>query len=184
MAMQGETQRADALRNRARILEVAVAALTDDPHASLNTIAKTAGVGAGTLYRHFPTREDLLLAVYKEEIDALSDAVDRSLRERDPLDAFREWSLRLAALVRTKHGLGEALATPSAQAIIDSTYGPVTSAIGTLLDAACTRGEVREDIDPSDVLLLLSALWRVPDGDAGLRQADRLLDLVIDSLRR
>jgi len=176
-------QRADAQRNRAHLLDVARDALAADPDASLNAIAKRAGVGAGTLYRHFPTREDLLLNVYRHEIESLSDAVARSLEQQDPLDAFRDWSRRLAALVRTKHGLGDALSSPSAQAIIDETYGPVTAAIGQLLNAAAARGEARPGLDPSDVLLLLSGLWRVPSGTAGLEQADRLLELVVDSLR-
>jgi AcrR family transcriptional regulator len=181
--MPDPATRADAQRNRARILEVAAEAFTADPDVSLNAIAKRAGIGAGTLYRHFPNREVLLLTVYQEEIDALSGAVDRSLAEREPLDAFRDWSRRLAALVRTKHGLGEALATPAAQAIIDATYDPVTSAIGRLLEAAAARGDIRPGADPGDVLLLLSALWRVPSGEAGLVQADRILELIVESLR-
>jgi AcrR family transcriptional regulator len=176
-------ERADAQRNRARLLDVARDAFTDDPDASLNTIAKRAGVGAGTLYRHFPTREDLLLGVYQHEIESLAEAVSRSLEHQDPLDAFRDWARHLAALVRTKHGLGDALSTPSAQAVIDQTFGPVTSAIGQLLDAAAARSEVRPGLDPSDVLLLLVGLWRVPPGPMGLEQADRLLEFVIASLR-
>jgi AcrR family transcriptional regulator len=178
-----DTARADARRNRERLLAVAAEAFTEDPDAALNAIAKRAGVGAGTLYRHFPTREDLLLAVYAEEIDALSDAVARTLDEHEPLDAFRGWARRLAALVRTKHGLGEALATPAAQAVIDRTYEPVTSAIGQLLDAAAARGDIRASADPSDVLLLLSALWRTPAGAAGAVQQERILELIIASLR-
>jgi AcrR family transcriptional regulator len=178
-----DARRADAQRNRARILEVAAAAFLRDPETSLNAIAKSAGVGAGTLYRHFPTREDLLLAVYKEDIDGLEASVRRTLDEQAPLDAFRDWARRLAASVRVKHGLGEALSTPTAQALIDSTYGPVTSAIRQLLDAAAAHGDARPGIDASDVLLLLSALWRVPRTEAGLEQADRILELVIDGLR-
>jgi AcrR family transcriptional regulator len=177
-----EVARADAQRNRARILEVASAAFAADPEASLNSVAKQAGVGAGTLYRHFPTREDLILAVYAEEIDALADGVARSLTERAPLDAFRIWARRLAAQARVKHGLGDALATPTAQAVIDATYAPVTSAIEQLLGAAEARGDIGPGWDPSDVLLLLSALWRVPAGEAGLAQADRMLEMIIASL--
>src|SRR4051812_47236171 len=99
-----DATRADALRNRARVLEVASAAFAADPEASLNSIAKLAGVGAGTLYRHFPTREDLVLAVYAEEVDALMSAVPGSLEEHRPLDAFRIWARRLAAQARVKHG--------------------------------------------------------------------------------
>ncbi|WP_255447315.1 TetR/AcrR family transcriptional regulator [Schumannella soli] len=165
------------------MLDVASAAFAADPETSLNAIAKSAGVGAGTLYRHFPTREDLLLAVYKDEIEGLEASVSRTLEQQEPLDAFRVWARHLAASVRVKHGLGEALSTPTAQALTDSTYGPVTSAIGQLLDAAAERGAARPGIDPSDVLLMLSALWRVPPTDSGLAQADRVLELIIDSVR-
>lgn len=174
-------RRADAQRNRSVILDVAYAAFADDPGASLNAIAKQAGVGPGTLYRHFPTREALLLAVYQQEIEALGAAVGRFLEDQPPLEAFRSWARKLAELVRIKHGLGEALASPSAQAVIDSTYGPVTAAIAGLLEAGQASGDIRAGVDPGDVLLLLSALWRVPAGDAGLVQADRILDMVVDS---
>jgi AcrR family transcriptional regulator len=176
-----DARRADAQRNRAHILDTAYAAFANDPAVSLNTIAKLAGVGPGTLYRHFPSREDLLLALYAHEIDSLAASVDETLERLPPLDAFRFWARRLAEYVRLKHGLGDALTTPSAQAVIDATYAPVTSAIAQLLAAAEAHGDVRAGIDPSDVLLLLSALWRVPEGPAGLEQADRILELVIDS---
>jgi AcrR family transcriptional regulator len=174
--------RADAARNRARILDAAYAAFSDDADASMNAVAKRAGVGAGTLYRNFPTREDLLLAVYAAEIDALVGSVDALLAEHAPLDGFRIWVRRLAEQTRMKHGLGEALASPAAQAVIDATYAPVTAAIGRFLGAAADRGDIRTGADPYDVLLLISALWRVPPGEAGLVQADRLLELVIGSL--
>ena len=180
--LMAEVQRADAQRNRARILEVAYSAFATDPGVSLNAIAKLAGVGPGTLYRHYPTREALLLAVYREEIDSLSGLAERLLVKQPPLVAFRCWARKLAELTRLKHGLGEALASPSAQAVIDASYGPVTTAIRQLLNAAETSGDIRAGVDPADVLLLLSALWRVPQGDGGLTQADRILDMIVDSL--
>jgi len=177
-----DVQRADAQRNRARILEVAFSAFAEDPQVSLNAIAKLAGVGPGTLYRHFPTREALLLAVYQEEIDSLGALVDRLLDQESPLEAFRTWARKLAELVRVKHGLGEALEGPTAKAVIDATYEPVTGAIRRLLNAAQAAGDIRGDVDAGDVLLLLSALWRVPPGQGGLTQADRILDMIVDSL--
>lgn len=177
-----DVQRADAQRNRARILEVAFSAFAEDPQVSLNAIAKLAGVGPGTLYRHFPTREALLLAVYQEEIDSLGALVDRLLDQESPLEAFRTWARKLAELVRVKHGLGEALESPTAKAVIDATYEPVTGAIRRLLNAAQAAGDIRGDVDAGDVLLLLSALWRVPPGQGGLTQADRILDMIVDSL--
>lgn len=179
---RADATRADAQRNRARILDVAATAFRENPDVSLNQIGKLAGVGAGTLYRHFPTREALLLAVYAAEIDGLEGAVDELLAKEPPLDAFRSWSRQLAELVRIKHGLGEALASPSAQEVIDATYAPVTNAIGRLLDAAVADGDIGPGADPGDILLLLSALWRVPAGPDGLAQADRLLEMVVASL--
>jgi AcrR family transcriptional regulator len=177
-----EVRRADAQRNRARILGVALSAFATDPQVSLNAIAKLAGVGPGTLYRHFPTREALLLAVYEEEIESLGASVPRLLDQDAPLEAFRAWARKLAELVRIKHGLGEALESPSARAVINATYEPVTDAIRRLLDAAEATGDIRSGVDAGDVLLLLSALWRVPPGKDGRKQADRLLDLIVDAL--
>src|SRR3984885_13053384 len=96
--------RADARANRDRILDVARDAFAADPAASLNSIAKAAGVGAGTLYRHFPSREALVLGIYRKEIDALVALAPMLLTEHAPLQAFRMWCDRLAELGRMKHG--------------------------------------------------------------------------------
>jgi AcrR family transcriptional regulator len=175
--------RADALLNRERILAVAYPAFADDPRVSLNTIAKLAGVGAGTLYRHFPAREDLILAVYRQEVQSLVAAVHDIVTEYPPVQALRVWFLKLADLVRVKHGLGEALQTAAAQDVVNATYDPITEAVGVLL-AACERsGDVRPGLDPADVLLMMGFLWRVGPGDTGERQAQRVLDLAIHGLR-
>jgi AcrR family transcriptional regulator len=177
------SQRSDALKNREAILQVAHDALAESPDASLNSIAKRAGVGAGTLYRHFPTREALILAVYRHDIDRLVASVPDVLAAHAPLDALRHWFLTLAAYVRVKHGLGDALNTAPAQAVVSETSVVVTAAVGQLL-AACERaGEVRPGLDPADVILLISCLWRTPAGPAGTTQAARLLDLAIDGFR-
>jgi AcrR family transcriptional regulator len=175
--------RADAVLNRERILTVAYAAFADDTRVSLNAIAKLAGVGAGTLYRHFPTREDLILAVYRQEIQALVEAVHDILDQYPPLEALRVWFLRLAGFVRVKHGLGEALQTAAAQDVVKQTEAPVTEAIGVLLQACENVGDVRPGLEPADVLLLMGFLWRVAPGDAGEQQARRVLDLAIRGLQ-
>lgn len=175
--------RADAQLNRERILAVAYPAFAEDPKVSLNTIAKLAGVGPATLYRHFPAREDLILAVYQQEIQWLVDVVPVLLAEVPPLDALRRWFLRLAGLVRVKHGLGDALQTAAVQSAVDETYAPVTEAIKILIEACEKAGEVRPGLDPADVLLLMGFLWRVVPGDAGDQQARRVLDLAIRGLR-
>jgi AcrR family transcriptional regulator len=171
--------RSDAQRNRARILTVAREVLAADPNASLNAIAKAAGVGAGTLYRHFPTREDLLLTLYREEIAALCASVDDLLDRLGPVEALRAWFLELAGLLKIKHGLGDALDSAAARAVVDETTTSVMAAIRRLLDAGAEAGVLRDGLDPSDVVLLMSCVWRAGD-DA---QAHRLLDTVIGALR-
>ncbi|MFZ4896533.1 TetR/AcrR family transcriptional regulator [Plantibacter sp. Mn2098] len=180
---RNEPVRADALRNREHILRVAHDAFAEDGATSLNVIAKRAGVGAGTLYRHFPTREDLILAVYQHDVQRLVDQVGDVLAEHAPLDAFRVWFEKLADYVRLKHGLGEALHTVAAQNIINDTYAPVTAAVGMLLDACVKDGSVRPGLDPADVLLLMGFLWRVGTDDTGRAQAARVMELSIDGFR-
>lgn len=171
--------RADARLNRARILSVAFRAFADDPDVSLNTIGKLAGVGAGTLYRHFPTREDLILAVHRQELQSIVDSVHDLVAEYPPLDALRVWLLRLADFARVKHGLGEAL-----QAAVDEdATTPITEAVAVLLGAGERAGEVRPGLDAADVLLLMGFLWRRAAGDAGDEQPRRVLDLAISGLR-
>ena len=176
-------QRSDALKNREGILQAAHAVLAEAPDASLNSIAKRAGIGAGTLYRHFPTRDALILAVYQHDVDRLVASVLDVLAAHRPLDALRDWFTTLAAYVRIKHGLGEALNSAAAQEVVSATWLPVTAAVGQLLDACERAGEVRPGIDPTDVIMLLSCLWRTRDSPEGIAQADRLMELAIDGFR-
>lgn len=175
--------RADALRNREHILQVAHEAFAESGTTSLNVIAKRAGVGAGTLYRHFPTREDLILAVYRRDVQRLVDSVPDVLASHAPLDAFRVWFHTLADYVRVKHGLGEALHTAAVQDAVNQTYAPVTAAVGVLLRACEEDGSMRGGLDPADVLLLMGFLWRVGPGQDGRQQARRIMELVIEGLR-
>jgi AcrR family transcriptional regulator len=175
--------RADAQKNRDRILEVAHAALSEDPGASMNVIAKRAGVGAGTLYRHFPTREALILAVYRNEIQRLVDEVPAVLAEHAPLDAFRIWFERLAVYLRVKHGLGDALTSEEARKLIEETFAPVTAAVAQLLEACAEDGSMRPGLNAGDVLQLMGFLWRVTPGEDQVDQAARIMELVIQGLR-
>ena len=176
-------QRSDALKNREVILQVAHEALAESPDASLNSIAKRAGVGPGTLYRHFPTREALILDVYRHDVGRLVDSVSAVLAAQPPLDALRQWFTTLAAYVRIKHGLGEALHSAAAEEVVSATWPPVTAAVSRLLEACELAGEVRPGIDPVDVIMLMSCLWRTPDGPDGTAQTDRLLELAIHGFR-
>ena len=177
------TQRTAAARNRVAILEVAHDLLAESATVSMNEIAKRAGVGAGTLYRHFPTREDLILAVYRHDVQKLVDSVDEVLAAHPPLEAFTTWFETLAAYIRVKHGLGEALHHAAIQNAIDETYAPVVAAVTTLLDACVADGSVRPGLDPADVLLLMGYLWRVGPGRDGLAQGRRLTGIVLDGIR-
>jgi AcrR family transcriptional regulator len=177
------TLRADAAKNRDHILAVAHDAFAESGETSLNTIAKRAGVGAGTLYRHFPTREALILAVYEHDVQRLVDSVPDVLRRRAPLDALRAWFETLADYIRVKHGLGEAMHTAAVQDAINATYAPVIEAVTTLLAACVDDGSIRPGLDPDDVLLLMGFMWRTEHSPAGKRRARRVMDLAIDGLR-
>lgn len=173
--------RSDARENRARILEVARRAFAESADTSLNRIAQLANVGPGTLYRHYPTREALVLAVYQLDIEKLVDSVGAQLAEKPPLEALRNWITELVASMRVKHGLGDALSPSARQSVTEQSYDPVIAAISQILDAGKDDGSIRADADPADVLLLTGALWRAPEGEEDRSQ--RMLGLVIDGLR-
>lgn len=179
-----ETQRKAAERNHAAILEVAHDLLASSPTASMNEIAKRAGVGAGTLYRHFPTREDLILAVYRHDMQKLSDSVDELLMRQSPLDAFLTWFETLAAYIRIKHGLDQALHSAAIRSAIDESYAPVAGAVARLLDACVADGSVRPGLAADDVLLLMGFLWRLPPGDDGREQGRRVTQIVFNGILR
>ena len=179
-----ETQRKAAERNHAAILEVAHDLLASSPTASMNEIAKRAGVGAGTLYRHFPTREELILAVYRHDMQKLADSVDELLKTHSPLDAFVTWFETLAAYIRIKHGLDQALHSAAIRSAIDESYAPVAAAVARLLDACVADGSVRPGLAADDVLLLMGFLWRLPPGDDGREQGRRIMQIVFNGILR
>jgi len=179
-----ETQRRAAERNHAAILEVAHDLLASSPTASMNEIAKRAGVGAGTLYRHFPTREELILAVYRHDMQKLADSVDELLKTHSPLDAFVTWFETLAAYIRIKHGLDQALHSAAIRSAIDESYAPVAAAVARLLDACVADGSVRPGLAADDVLLLMGFLWRLPPGDDGREQGSRVMQIVFNGILR
>jgi AcrR family transcriptional regulator len=173
--------RADARENRERILDVARRAFEESGETSLNRIAQLANVGPGTLYRHFPNRETLMLAVYRRDVDRLIAAVPDLLAERLPLEALRIWITELVGYMRLKHGLGDALSPGARQSVTEATYEPVIAAITQMLDAGKRDGSIRTDADAADLLLLTAALWRAPAGEDD--RAPRMLGLILDGLR-
>ena len=169
--MAGATprRRSDAAQNREAILAVALAALTEPGEVSLNAIAKRAGVANATLYRHFPTRESLVLEVYRHEVRQLVSTADQLLAEREPGDALREWVARLAQYAMTKHGLAQAIraAASPGSALFEETYSPIVAALGRVLAAAEQAGVVRSGLDPNDVILALAGLWEIDPQPTG-----------------
>ncbi|GAA4162648.1 purine salvage operon transcriptional regulator XdhR [Gryllotalpicola daejeonensis] len=179
-------KRADAQANYERILSVALEALTADPEASLNSIAKTAGVGAGTLYRHFPTRDHLVVAAYRHEVQELVDAAYSPwIAKLEPVAALRTWFDRMAQYGMTKAGLMSALdaATKSVPFERAEIHELLTGAIGHLLERGQQSGVLRADLSAEDVLLAVGFLWRLDPASDWRPQAARLLDLVVDGLR-
>jgi AcrR family transcriptional regulator len=178
--------RADAQRNRDRLLDVAVRAFSQDgPDVTLDVIAKTAGVGIGTLYRHFPTREALIEATYRNELARLCDAVADLLETMPPDEATRTWMDRFVDYMTTKRGMADAL-----RAVIASGGDPyaqsrdrLIAAITSLLDAAAAAGTVRSDVEPGDVLATLGGVSLAAGEPAQRDQARRLLNLLMDGLR-
>ena len=185
MAANARRPRWDGAQNREAILAAALAALTESGEVSLNEIAKRAGVANATLYRHFPSRESLVLEVYRHEVGQVVSAADRLLAEREPGDALREWVARLAQYAITKHGLAEAMraAASRGSALFEETYAPIVGALGRLLAAAEQAGHVRAGLDPDDVILALAGLWEIDPGTDWKATASRLYDLVLNGLR-
>jgi AcrR family transcriptional regulator len=182
----GRALRADARRNRERLLGVAVRAFSQDgPDVTLDAIAKEAGVGIGTLYRHFPTREALIEAAYRNELARLCDAVPGLLQVMPPDQATRAWMDRYIDYMATKRGMADAL-----RAVIASGGSPyaqsrdrLTGAITALLDAGAAAGTLRRDVQPVDVFASLTGVALTTGEPAKREQAGRLLDLLMDGLR-
>ncbi|MFE0100403.1 TetR/AcrR family transcriptional regulator [Streptomyces sp. NPDC059009] len=177
--------RSDAQRNRERILEVALAELTRSADAPLSAIAKKAGVGQGTIYRHFPNREALVLEVYRYEVHQVSETAEQLLRTRPPDQALREWMDRLTQYAMAKAGLLGALrnVTSAHGTLKGLGHGPLTAAVTLLLDANEKAGTIRPGVSADDFMLAIAGLWQIdPQGDWEAR-AGRLMDLVIDGLR-
>jgi AcrR family transcriptional regulator len=178
------TQREAAAKNRVAIIDAARELFVKNPLVPLNDVAKKAGVGAGTLYRHFPTREDLILAAYQSDIDRLSDSVDEVLARNDSAkDAFIEWFDTLAAHIKIKHGLGDALHGAAAQSVVASAWGPTSEAVGKLMQACIDEGTIAVGHDPADIIMLMNFLWRVAPDEAGAAQGRRLISTVFNGLK-
>jgi AcrR family transcriptional regulator len=178
-------RRADTRRNHERILAAAFEALTTSGEVSFNAIAKRAEVGVGTVYRHFPTPEALVLAVYRREVQHIVEIVPTLLETYTPEQAFRLWTGHLARYMMTKRGLAEALrtATTSQEELFANAYKAMVSAVSTLLEANIRGGSVRAGLDPETVLRALSGLLHLNPGGDWQSQTERLTDLLWKGMR-
>jgi AcrR family transcriptional regulator len=177
--------RADAQRNIDSLLEAAKAAFaTSGVDAPAKEIADLAGVGVGTLYRHFPQRSDLVKAVFQHEVDACADAASALAAAHEPGEALAQWLHRYTGFLATKRGLAPALHSG------DPAYGALPGyfgqrlgpALGSLLEAAAAAGEIRDDIVPKDLLHAVANLC-LPAADEGVDYSQRMVALLIDGLR-
>ena len=178
--------RTDALRNRDRILEVAKGAFTrQGADASLDAIAKQAGVGAGTLYRHFPTRDALIEGVYRNEVEKLAAAAGRFAETMSPIEALRAWMLLLVDYIAAKHIIAPALNSmiggPSR--LYEGSRSLIQGAIDELVKRAKRSGDLRRDLDAFDLLRALIGVSHVGSGADWQQSARRLVDILIAGSR-
>ncbi|NJP89152.1 TetR/AcrR family transcriptional regulator [Nonomuraea sp. FMUSA5-5] len=175
-------RRADAADNRERILEAARAVVATADEVRLNEIAKRAGVGQGTLYRHFPTREHLLAEVYRQDVDELVATAPHLLAEHDPVTALTRWLDRLVEYARIKHGVFAAVEAGVRKDLSAHSLGPIGDALTTLLDAGRAAGTVRPDVDARDLILLVGYLTRLEQDEWDTR-ARHLIRIILEGVR-
>jgi AcrR family transcriptional regulator len=178
--------RADGERNRARLVEAAKHAIAERGAAvSLERIARDAGVSIATLYRHFPTRDALVEAVYRQETDALVEAATRLAAQRDPVSALREWLLLFVDFLATKQGMSEVLGTliGGPEPMYDESSVRLGSAINALMERATETGALRDDVEPLDLLRAIGGVANVNPTEQWRRSATRMVDLLLTGLR-
>ncbi|GGP55635.1 TetR/AcrR family transcriptional regulator [Streptomyces melanogenes] len=186
MTTKPSVLRADARRNRERILEAAVRAFSEKgPDVAIDTIAKAAGVGSATLYRHFPTREALVEAAYRNELARVYDSATTLLAAHAPDRAIRLWMDAFIDYLAAKQGMADALraAVASGADPFAETLDKLGTALTTLLRAGADAGLLRPDIDPFDVGFSLAGVALITSAPDQRERAGRLLDLLLDGLR-
>jgi AcrR family transcriptional regulator len=179
--------RSDSLRNREKLLAAARAVFSaGGPDASLEAVARTAGVGIGTLYRHFPTREALFGAVYRHEVDQLVELAGALAADPQPVDALRRWLHANVGMVATKKGMLTALApaTDGAQALYADSAERLVRSVGALMARAVAAGEIRDDITPEDLMRAVIGMCYTREQPGWQEIVVRLVDVFVDGLRR
>ena len=178
--------RADAQRNRDRVLEVAREAFTRlGADASLDDVAKQAGVGAGTLYRHFPTRDELLKAVYRSEVEKLASAEQKFAETMPPMEALRAWMLLFVDYIAKKKIIAPALnnLVGGPTKVFEASHDQLWEAIRALVKRAIKSGDIRKDLDPVDLLRALIGVANVATSPDWQQSARRLVDILITGSR-
>ena len=178
--------RSDAQRNRERILEIAKGAFTrHGADASLDEIAKQAGVGAGTLYRHFPTRDALIEAVYRGEVEKLAAAGRSFSAALPPIEALRSWMLLLVDYIAAKHIIAPALNSVGGgiSRLYEDSRSLIEGAMDELVKRAKKSGDLRRDLDASDLLRAVIGVSYVGSGHDWQQSARRLVDILIAGSR-
>jgi AcrR family transcriptional regulator len=178
--------RADAERNRERLLEVAKAAFAEvGADVSLDEIARRAGLGIGTLYRRFPTRDAIVEAVYRREVEQLADAAARLIARLPPGEALREWMRLFVDYVAAKKVIAPALnlIVGGASELYASTRTRITEAMSLLVERARASGDIRADADPADLLRALAGFTHFNTAPGWEASARRLIDILMDGLR-
>jgi AcrR family transcriptional regulator len=183
-AREDKATRADARRNRELLLSAALELFAaQGAGVSLKDVAREAGVGVGTVYRHFPTRDALIEAAYRAEVEQLCD-IDDLLRHR-PDTALGDWMDRFVDYAVTKRGMGAALRSIAASdsGFYDEMRRQVIDAITSLLEAGKAAGTIRHDVDAESVVHATGAIWLIPDEPGWEDQARKVLALIMDGLR-
>lgn len=175
--------RSDARQNRARIIAAARGLVTTREDLTLREVARQAGVGQGTLYRHFPTREALLSEVYRSEVDDLVSAAPELLAAHAPLEALRLWFERIRQYAEVKRDVFAAVETQTGDELAGHSLGPIGEAVSLLLTAGQREGAIRGDVDAREVVVLISFLTRLDPAEYQQR-AGHMLTIVLDGLRR
>lgn len=178
--------RADARRNREKLVEIAAQAFAEKGvETSLEDIARRAGVGIGTLYRHFPTREHLVEVVYRRELEILALAARDLLETHAPDAALEKWMRLFVGYIATKRGMANSLRIlmSSNSALFAEGSGVLRGAFDDLLKHAAHAGAVRSDIDTTDILHALSSIYSIPDSPDWRDRSHRLIGLLMDGLR-
>ena len=178
--------RADAKRNRDALLSTAAELFAEHGvDVSLEEVARTAGVGIGTLYRHFPNRSALIADVYRREVEQLCSGVEELLADLQPIEALQEWMRRFIGYAATKRGMAVALKemVGADSDLFTTSRERINGAISRLVRAAVDSGQVRRDANPDDLLRAMSGFCLVSDQPGWQDQALRLVSLLLDGLR-